>query len=251
MSKIVSIHSFRRGTGKSTMIANTAALLAAEGRQVGVIDVNLHSPSIHILFGLKEKEIRHTLNDYLWARCVMEDIIYDVTRLLTDRLDGRIFLVPASTDMLEIARAVREGYDVNLLNEGFQDLVQRLELDVLLIDTSAGLNETILLTLAIADSLAILLRVDRQDFHGTALIVDVARELEVPRLVMIINEVPLNFDFAEVAATVEKNYGCMVGAVLPFTGEMMALVGRGLFVIEYPAHPVTAALKQVTSQLVA
>jgi MinD-like ATPase involved in chromosome partitioning or flagellar assembly len=251
MRKIVSIHSFRRGTGKSTLIANTAALLAAEGRQVGVIDVNLHSPSIHLLFGLKEKEIRHTLNDYLWARCAMEDIVYDVTRLLTDRLNGRIFLVPASSDMLEIARAVREGYDLNLLNEGFHDLVQRLELDVLLIDTSAGLNETTLLTLAIADSLAVLLRVDRQDFHGTALIVDVARELEVPRLVMIINEVPLNFDFDEAAATVEKNYGCMVGAVLPFTGEMMALVGRGLFVIEYPAHPVTAALKEATSQLVA
>jgi septum site-determining protein MinD len=65
MSKIVTIHSFRRGTGKSTLIANSAAILAHQGLRVGFIDVNLQSPSIHILFGLKEREIRRTLNDYL------------------------------------------------------------------------------------------------------------------------------------------------------------------------------------------
>ena len=38
MSAIVSVHSFRGGTGKSNTTANIATLLAAEGRRVGVID---------------------------------------------------------------------------------------------------------------------------------------------------------------------------------------------------------------------
>lgn len=41
---IVSVHSYRGGTGKSNTTANLAALLAAEGRRVGVIDTDLQSP---------------------------------------------------------------------------------------------------------------------------------------------------------------------------------------------------------------
>ena len=52
MAKIISIHSFRGGTGKSNMTANLAALLAAEGGRVGVIDTDIQSPGIHVLFGL-------------------------------------------------------------------------------------------------------------------------------------------------------------------------------------------------------
>ena len=40
MSRIISIHSFRGGTGKSNITANIAPLLAAEGRRVGVIDTH-------------------------------------------------------------------------------------------------------------------------------------------------------------------------------------------------------------------
>ena len=49
MSKIISIHSFRGGTGKSNTTANLAGLLAAEGRRVGVIDTDIQSPGIHVL----------------------------------------------------------------------------------------------------------------------------------------------------------------------------------------------------------
>jgi Mrp family chromosome partitioning ATPase len=38
LSTIVSIHSFRGGTGKSNTTANVAALLAQSGKRVGVID---------------------------------------------------------------------------------------------------------------------------------------------------------------------------------------------------------------------
>jgi MinD-like ATPase involved in chromosome partitioning or flagellar assembly len=64
MSKTVSIHSFRGGTGKSNTTANLAALVAASGRRVGVVDTDVASPGIHVLFGLDEERIAHSLNDY-------------------------------------------------------------------------------------------------------------------------------------------------------------------------------------------
>src|SRR6185436_17035247 len=104
MSKIVSIHSFRRGTGKSIMTANIAALLAAEGRRVIVLDTNLESPSLHILFHLPEKEIRHSLNQYLWDQCTIHDTIHDVTARLGADVSGQVLFIPASTEINDIKR---------------------------------------------------------------------------------------------------------------------------------------------------
>jgi MinD-like ATPase involved in chromosome partitioning or flagellar assembly len=250
MSTTISIHSFRGGTGKSNTTANVAALLAAEGRRVGVIDTDIQSPGIHVLFGLDEDHMRYALNDYLWGTCSIAQAAYDVTARLDAGAAGQVFLIPSSLKAGAIARVLREGYDVGLLNDGFGSLVTDLGLDVLLIDTHPGLNEETLLSIAISDALAILLRPDQQDYQGTSVTVEVARKLGVPRMVLVVNKVPAIFDPQAVKARVEDAYGCAVAAVLPHSEELMALASGGLFALRYPDHPVTTALKQVAVTLV-
>jgi MinD-like ATPase involved in chromosome partitioning or flagellar assembly len=250
MAKMISIHSFRRGTGKSNMTANVTALLAAEGRRVGVIDTDIQSPSLHILFGLDEEETIYSLNDYLGGKCEIEEAAHDVTPGLGADIKGQVFLIPSSAQVSEITRVLREGYDVGLLNDGFRKLFEGLGLDVLMVDTHAGLNEETLLSIALSDALAIILRTDQQDYQGTGVMVDVARKLDVPRMMLIVNEVPSVFDLAEVRSQVEQTYNCEVAAVLPYTDEMMALASTGIFALRYPKHPVTTTLKQVAARLV-
>jgi septum site-determining protein MinD len=251
MSKMISIHSFRRGTGKSNVTANIAALLAAEGRRVGVIDTDIQSPSLHILFGLDEEEATCSLNDYLWGKCDIEQTAHDVTPRLDAGIKGQVFLIPSSTQVSEITRVLREGYNVGLLNDGFRKLVEGLGLDVLMVDTHAGLNEETLLSIALSDALAIILRTDQQDYQGTGIMVEVARRLDVPRMVLIVNEVPSAFDAAKVRLKVEQTYNCEVAAVLPFSDDMMALASGGIFALRYPDHPLTATFKHIAARLVA
>jgi septum site-determining protein MinD len=249
MSKIVSIHSFRGGTGKSNTTANLAALIASNGHRVGVVDTDIASPGIHVLFGLEEGEIVHSLNDYLWGMCEIQETAHDVTANLGSDVRGRVFLVPSSIKPGEIARVLRESYDVGLLNDGFQDLIEALDLDVLMIDTHPGLNEETLLSIAISDVLLIILRPDQQDYLGTGVTVDVARNLSVPQMMLVVNKVPAVFAEGEVRARVEQAYGAEVGGVLPHSDEMMALASAGVFVTRYPDHPITTTLKRV-AQLV-
>ena len=251
MSKIISIHSFRGGTGKSNTTANVACLLAAEGQRVGVIDTDIQSPGIHVLFGLGEEEMKHSLNDYLWGKCDIGETAHDVTPSLGVDIKGQVFLIPSSIKAGEIARVLREGYDVGLLNDGFHELIEVLGLDVLMIDTHPGLNEETLLSIAISDALGIILRPDQQDYQGTGVTVEVARKLDVPRMVLIVNKVPSVFDLAKVKSKVERTYGCEVAAVLPHSDEMMVLASAGIFALRYPDHPVTATLKQLAARLVA
>ena len=263
MSKIVSIHSFRGGTGKSNTTANLAALLTARSHRVGVVDTDIASPGIHVLFGLKEDEISHSLNDYLWGKCDIQETAHDVTANLriapeglpaageNPSVGGKLYLVPSSIKAGEIARVLRDGYDVGLLNDGFQRLMRVLDLDILMIDTHPGLNEETLLSIAISDLLIIILRPDQQDYLGTGVTVEVARKLNVPRMLLVVNKVPDVFPPAEVKARVEQAYHAEVAGILPHSDEMMALASAGVFVTRYPDHPITATLRQVADQLAA
>ncbi len=253
MTRIISVHSFRGGTGKSTTAANLAITVAQRGYRVGLIDIDVQSPGLHLLFDLDEEQVSRTLNDYLWGHCPIEETVYKVS-LKTGAgevivMGGGVYLVPASLKVHEIARIVREGYNVELLNEGFRQMTSRLNLDYLFIDTHPGLNEETLISLAISDALFIILRPDRRDYQGTAVVVEVARRLDVPRVQLIVNQVPTVFDLAEFKTRVEQIYDCPVAAVLPHSDQMMLMAGSGLFVLQYPDHPITTALRHVATRL--
>jgi septum site-determining protein MinD len=118
-----------------------------------------------------------------------------------------------------------------------------------LIDTHPGLNEETLLSIAISDALAIIMRPDSQDYQGTSVTVEVARKLDVPKLLLVVNKVPQVFNPAEVRARVEKAYNCEVAAVLQHSDEMMVLASSGIFALHYPDHPITQQFRDIAAKL--
>jgi MinD-like ATPase involved in chromosome partitioning or flagellar assembly len=253
MSKIVSIHSYRGGTGKSNSTANIAVTVASHGYRVGIVDTDIQSPGIHVLFGFDESSLELSLNDYLWGRCKIAEAAYDVTATLGDRAqaNSKVFLVPSSVKAGEIARILREGYDVGLLNDGFQDLIEDLGLDYLFIDTHPGLNEETLLSITISDVLVLILRPDQQDYQGTAVTVDVARKLEVPKMLLVVNKAPTIFDFNDLRTRVEETYNTSVSGILPHSDEMMILASTGIFALKHPDNPLTAIINSIANQVMA
>src|SRR5690606_4728782 len=194
VTTVVSVHSFRGGTGKSNTTANVAAILAAHGARVAVIDTDVQSPGFHTLVGF-DQSVEHTLDDYLWGNTDIAGAAHDVTdRIGANGSGGQLLLVPASMQASDIARILRDGYDVVKLNEGFRDLSEKFDLDYLFIDTHPGLNEETMLSITVSDVLLLLLRPDKQDFQGTAVTVDIARRLSVPNLLLVINKVPESVD---------------------------------------------------------
>jgi MinD-like ATPase involved in chromosome partitioning or flagellar assembly len=250
MSKILSIHSFRGGTGKSNITANIAATLAIDGLRIGVVDTDIQSPGIHVLFALNEDEIQYSLNDFLWGKCEIRQTAYDINPNLGIPISGKIFLIPSSLKAGDIARAIKYGYDMNLLREGFQNLIKELSLDILMIDTHPGLNEETLLSIAISDILVVILRPDHQDYQGTGVTIEVSRQLEVPQMLLLINKMPTVFDATEIKTKVSETYNCEVAGVLPHSDEMMALASSGIFVLRYPNHPITKEFRQLAATLI-
>ena len=255
MAQIISIHSFRGGTGKSNSTANLAVLIARQGYRVGMIDTDIQSPGIHVIFGLHPSRIHKSLNDYLWGRCRIEEAAYDVTasaigRIEPDQDRPRLYLIPSSISAGEIAKVLREGYDVGRLHDGLHQLISALRLDYLLIDTHPGVNEETLLSIAVSDTFLLVLRPDNQDFQGTSVTVELARRLNVPRILVMLNKVPDSLDRAALREQVESGYGAPVVGMLPLNDEMAELASSGLFVHRHPQHPFTRELQGVAEELV-
>jgi septum site-determining protein MinD len=255
LPKIISTHSFRGGTGKSNTTANLAVLVARAGHRVGIIDTDIQSPGIHVLFRLTEEELVHSLNDYLWGKCRIEQAACDVTARAIGKVGEsqerpRLFVIPSSLKTGEIARILREGYDVALLNDGLQDLLKRLKLDYLFIDTHPGVNEETLLSIALSDLLILIVRPDQQDFQGTAVAVELARKLDVPNMFILINKVPPGMDAIALKTQVEAMYKTEVAAILPLSNEMVRNASGDIFTNRYPDHPLTLELHEVAQRIV-
>ena len=249
MTKIVSVHSFRGGTGKSNTSANIAAQLALSGKRVAVVDTDVQSPGIHVLFGFDEEMQGKMLNDYLYGGCPIVECAHDVTSKV-GATTGTLYLVPASIKAADIAKVLRQGYDVEVLNDGFRALVEGLDLDLLVIDTHPGLNEETLLSITISDVLLLLLRPDKQDYQGTAVTVDVARRLAVPELYMLVNKVPAAASMETLISDVSNVYGAEVLGALPLSEDMASNASGTLFTVSNPDHPWSQTVAHAAKRII-
>jgi MinD-like ATPase involved in chromosome partitioning or flagellar assembly len=250
MSLIVSVHSFRGGTGKSNIAASLGAVMAQQGKRVAIVDTDIQSPGIHVLFGFDASSIGRSINDYLHGECQMMDVVHDITEKIgAGAAGGQLLLIPASIKATDITRVLREGYDVGLLNSGFQTLIDELALDVLLVDTHPGLNEETLVSLTLSDVLLLVLRPDQQDFQGTAVTVDIARRLEVPSLLLAINKIPSLMSLEDVRAKVAATYGAEVGAVMPLSEEMAMNASSHPFALSEPLHVWSQQLRAMAGRI--
>ncbi|RLI58167.1 MAG: MinD/ParA family protein [Candidatus Thorarchaeota archaeon] len=242
--KIVSIHSFRGGTGKSNIAANLAAIAALDGRRVAVMDTDMASPGIHVIFGLGRTTMKHTLNDYLRGECEIADACLDMTSRLGIK-KGKLFLIPSSMDANDITRILREGYEVGDLKKGFTDVIKNKNLDMLIIDTHPGLDRETLLSMATADYLFVVARIDEQDLLGTAATLSVARKLQVPDIRIVINKKPGIYEDKTIIKEVQSKFKASVATIIPLLPLLIEVGSRYVVTLRHPESEFTKKIEDI------
>ncbi|MDK1028515.1 MAG: MinD/ParA family protein [Anaerolineae bacterium] len=248
MAKIVTFHSYRRGTGRTSILASLSVILARQGKRVGIVDTNIQSPSAHILFKLQDKDIGYTLDNFLWGESELEQTIYDVSKI-ANSASGRIFLIPSSDNMARIMRVLKEGIDVTLLTSAFSKFDELRDLDFIFLDSSSGITEDILLTMAVADILMVVMRLDEQDYQGVSMILDLAKRLELPRSMVIVNDIHGGYALKEVEKQIGVTFKCEVGGAIPHSDEFLRLASEDIFVLRFPEHPITGTLEKIAAKI--
>ncbi len=83
LTKCIAFHSYKGGTGKTTIGANFAASLTKEGYKVSLIDLDVYAPSLQSYFDVEPSK---SINDYLYSNAEVEDVMVDMTSLVNDSL---------------------------------------------------------------------------------------------------------------------------------------------------------------------
>jgi flagellar biosynthesis protein FlhG len=127
--RVISVGSGKGGVGKTNVVANLAFAFTLLGKEVLVLDADLGLANLDVLLGLTPKyTIQHLLN--------REKTIFEI---LT-RGPGGMLILPASSGVLELVD-LDESQKIFLINE--LDLVAGA-VDLLLIDTGAGVSSNVL-----------------------------------------------------------------------------------------------------------
>ncbi|WP_204106720.1 MULTISPECIES: MinD/ParA family protein [Spirulina sp. CCY15215] len=228
MPKIIAVHSFRHGTGKSSLTANLAVAIAREGYRVGAIDADIelaipsNLPGIYSYFGLQKS---HYLGDYIQGRATIAEIGQEVKKehfsgIIDEKITGKIYLF--ARDLSRQGQAhYPEFSDLKILSTLLDQITANFNLNYLLIDLYPGLNETTLSLLALCDTLCLVLGLERADFQGTAVILDVAKQLDIPQTCLLVNRVPTDIDRLWLKKQVSLAYDTAIVDTLPQIETML------------------------------
>jgi septum site-determining protein MinD len=251
MGSIVTIHSYRGGTGKTNTSANLAVCLAMRGRRVAVIDTDVQSPGVSVLFSFRPSDFKLTLNDYLKGQCSIVDCALSVNDRL--KLDtGELYLIPSALLSSEIVRIIKSGgLDVEKITEAFRQSLNDLKLDYLIVDTHPGLAEDTMLYAVMSHLLLILLRTDQQDYLGTSVLVELSRRLTLENFGLVISKLLPTYDLQAVRTKLASEFNCPVLGVLPFDVDVMANESASVMVLDRKDHPWTRAVNELAETVIA
>ncbi|MCL1908472.1 MAG: MinD/ParA family protein [Holophagaceae bacterium] len=139
-SRVIAITSGKGGVGKTNVAGGLAMSLAKAGQKVVVLDADFRLANLDVLLGLSPK---HTLEHVLRGDRVIEEII----------LDGPfgIRLIPASSGIQELSKLETQT-ELRLI-QGLQRVA--LDTDWLLIDTAAGIHDSVIKMLMAAQEVVL------------------------------------------------------------------------------------------------
>jgi flagellar biosynthesis protein FlhG len=141
--RTIAFTSGKGGVGKSSLVLNTGLALARRGQRVAVLDGDLGLASLNVLLGLSPRfDLRH--------------VVSGERRLAQVILRGPygLCIIPAGSGVVELAN-LDEVARRRILDQ--LDEVAR-SVDYLLIDTGAGINDTVLSLVLAADEAVVVTR---------------------------------------------------------------------------------------------
>src|SRR5260370_1857738 len=247
---IISVKSLKGGTGKSTISANLAVTLAQLGKRVGVVDLDLEGPGLHVIFGVADADVKATINDVLQHKAPVSQAVLDLTSRLKLK-DGYLIFCPAGHKLDEILSILDTGFNLYTFKKVLEDLARDYNLDYLLIDSHPGIEKDTLLSMALCDYLVLISRVDQQDLFGSGVMTEVASQLQKP-VVLIINMVPRSVSEKEagkIAYRLAQLFHIHLLTALPFNSDVLENLSKGVFVLEKPKDPLTRRFTEIATKM--
>ncbi|MDQ4074199.1 MAG: AAA family ATPase [Thermoproteota archaeon] len=172
MGKCISFHSYKGGTGKTTLAVNFSTLLASRGYKVFLLDLDFYAPSLFSYFDFDPK---YWINDYLVNNADIDNIMVDMKELLPVKMKGDLFVAfskGGKEDIYQLEGNLANDRDRQLTQfRNFismrEDLLLNRNADFIVMDTSPGIRYWSINSIVISDIILLTLKMGDLDLKGT------------------------------------------------------------------------------------
>jgi MinD-like ATPase involved in chromosome partitioning or flagellar assembly len=252
MKKIIAVHSYKGGTGKTLLSVNLAATFAKQGKKVCLFDLDFRAPSLFAI--LKVEGAECWLNDYLNGTCEITKVLVDLSSRIPGNGKFVIGLANPATEAIRDMSAKDRKWEMHALGRLLSlrnTLLNGNGFDFLIFDTSPGLQYSAINAIVAADLVVVATTNDRSDVDGTRRMLRELYDLFEKKTGLVLNKVLDSCATSkkeEVNNKLETLYQVPLLGLVPCFCEIMRAEGN-IFVQDKPEHPFTKILTEMAKKI--
>ncbi|MBT9099200.1 AAA family ATPase [Methylovulum psychrotolerans] len=227
LTRFIAFYSYKGGVGRTLALANCARTLAAKGKKIVLLDLDLEAPGLLHFEALQPKS--RNKNPAGFADCLengppdsLDDYIHECRGKKTDR--GTVWLMPAGrhngSDYLGFLNGMtwndfytqQEGYKI--LENLRGHIIDRFNPDYVFMDARTGLSEIGgIATHQLADIVVLVFNLNGQNITGAKRVFDSIRDKAPlnPKIILVASPVPVmptekGTPFAKKMQTIRRDF---------------------------------------------
>ena len=253
MGKIVAVHSYKGGTGKTLLSVNLAATLAKHGKKVCLFDLDFRAPSLATL--LKIDKAEYWLNDYLNGVCEINKVLIDLSGRIDNGGTLCVGLANPSTEAIRDMTAKDRKWEMRALGRLLAlrtSLVNEKGFDYLIFDTSPGLQYSSINAIVSADLVLVATTFDRSDVDGTKRMLKELYDLFEKKTEIVLNKVldgSMKTGRDEMKSRIKEVYQVPLLGIVPCFCDVLKAEGGLIFAQDKPDHPFTKILEEMANRI--
>ncbi len=255
MAKIIAVHSYKGGTGKTLLSLNLAVLFANKGKNVCLFDLDFRAPSLQSL--VKVKNAEYWVNDYLNGVCDIRKVLVDISKTHAKRGKLLVGLANPSTEAIREMSAKDRKWEMKALGRLLSlknSLLNDMHIDFIIFDTSPGLQYSSINAVVSADIVLVVSGMDISDIRGTHRMIDELYDLFEKKTGLIMNKVFSDFlaskgQRQELAKDLVNNSKLPIVDMIPCFCDILRTGGTKVFANENPDHPFVKILDGIATKI--
>jgi MinD-like ATPase involved in chromosome partitioning or flagellar assembly len=251
MTKIIAVHSYKGGTGKTLLSVNLAATFAKNGKKVCIFDLDFRAPSLSVI--LKAQNVENWFNDYLNNTCEINKVLVDISGRIAG--NGKFFaaLANPATEAIRDLSSKDKKWEMRALGRllSLRELLKD-DFDYLIFDTSPGLQYSSINAIVAADFVVVATTADRSDVDGTKRMLSELYNLFEKKTGLVLNKVLDTSATArktEMQTKIKADYQVPLLGIVPCFCEILRAEGTLIFVQDKPDHPFTKILAEMARKI--
>ena len=251
--KIVAVHSYKGGTGKTLIATNLAATLAKQGKRVCLFDLDVRAPSL--LATLQIDGVQRWINDYLNGTCAIDKALIDISHRINS--DDKLFVCLANptTEAIRRVSVLGRKLEKRALRKlmALKDApIDEKGFDYLIFDTGPGVQYSSMNAIVAADFILLVTTQDKSDADGTGRMVRDLYQLFEKKTGLVFNKVLDSNSQSQknkISEKVASIYKMPLIWIIPCFCDVLRAEGKLIFAQDKPDHLITRILKKMAREI--